>query len=63
MHSANDLAADLEHWLQDEPISVRAPDLAALLRVWLRHNFGSTGWAVAIGVIWGHRRRRRLSGL
>ena len=51
--SANDVAADLEHWLHDEPISVGAPGMAALMRVWLRHNFGSTGWAVAIGVIWG----------
>ena len=51
--SANDLAADLDHWQRDEPISVRVPGLAALLRVWLRHNFGSTGWAMAIGVIWG----------
>ncbi|MDZ4783406.1 MAG: serine/threonine-protein kinase [Planctomycetia bacterium] len=51
--AANELAADLAHWQRDEPISVRAPGLAALLRVWLRHNFGSSSWAVAIGVIWG----------
>jgi hypothetical protein len=24
-----------------------------MLRVWLRYNFGSTGWAVALGVTWG----------
>jgi branched-subunit amino acid transport protein len=51
--SATDLADDVQNWLQDLPISARAPGLMALLRVWLRHNFGSTGWAVAIGVIWG----------
>ncbi len=51
--SAVNLAADVQNWLQDLPISVRAPGLATLLRVWLGHNFGSSGWAVAIGVIWG----------
>ena len=51
--TASDFAADLGHWLHDEPLSVRAPDPAYLLRIWLRRNLGSTGWAIALGVIWG----------
>jgi serine/threonine protein kinase len=51
--SAADVAADLEHWLRDEPLSVCAPDPAYLLRIWLKRNLGSTGWAIALGVIWG----------
>jgi hypothetical protein len=51
--SATDLAADIEHWLRDEPLSIRSPDAAYLLRIWLRRNFGSTGWAIVLGVIWG----------
>jgi serine/threonine protein kinase len=51
--TAIDVANDLQCWLRDEPISVRAPGLAALLRVWMHYNFGSMGSAVAIGVIWG----------
>src|SRR5215475_4662586 len=35
--SAADLAADLEHWLQGEPMSVRPLRLASLVRLWLRH--------------------------
>ncbi len=51
--SADALAADLEHWLAGEPLSVRPPALASLLRVWLRQNFGAAGWTVAIGLGFG----------
>ena len=51
--SAVELAADVEHWLRDEPLSIRGPDLAYLLRLWIKRNLGSAGWAVALGLIWG----------
>jgi hypothetical protein len=51
--SAEALAADLEHWLAGEPLSVRPPSLVSLLRFWLRQNFGAAGWVVVIGVLFG----------
>jgi hypothetical protein len=51
--SASDLAAEFDRWLRGEPLCVRGPTLEYLLRIWVRRNFGSTGWAVALGVIWG----------
>jgi hypothetical protein len=51
--SAADLAADLEQWLEGEPLSVRPLGLGSLLRLWLRHNFGAGAWLVAIGLVWG----------
>jgi hypothetical protein len=51
--SAESLAADLEYWLAGEPISVRAPSFGAVLRLWLRRNFGAAGWTVVLGVGWG----------
>jgi hypothetical protein len=51
--SAEALAADLEHWLAGEPISVRPPSPVALLRFWLRQNFGAAGWMVVIGLVFG----------
>jgi hypothetical protein len=51
--SATDLAADIERWLRDEPISIRGPDAAYLLRIWLKRNLGSAGWAIALGMLWG----------
>jgi hypothetical protein len=51
--SAEALAADLEHWLAGEPLSVRPPSPASLLRLWVRHNFGAGAWAVILGVVWG----------
>jgi hypothetical protein len=56
--SAASLADDLEHWLQGEPLSVRPLRLASLLRLWVRHNFGSGHWLVLSGLGWG-----LLSGL
>jgi serine/threonine protein kinase len=50
--SADALAADLERWLAGEPVSVQPPSLPALLRVWLRQNFGAAGWTVVVGL--GH---------
>jgi hypothetical protein len=51
--SAEALAADLEHWLDGEPLSVRPPSLVALLRFWLRQNFGAAGWIVILGLLYG----------
>jgi serine/threonine-protein kinase len=49
--SAEALAADLEHWLAGEPLSVRPPALGSLARLWLRQNFGAAGWTVALGLV------------
>jgi hypothetical protein len=51
--SAEALAADLEHWLAGEPLSVQPPSLVALLRFWLRQNFGGASWAVVLGLLFG----------
>jgi hypothetical protein len=51
--SAEALAVDLEHWLAGEPLTVRPPGPVALLRLWLRQNFGAAGWMIVIGVIFG----------
>jgi predicted Ser/Thr protein kinase len=51
--SAEALAADLEHWLAGEPLSVRPPSLPSVLRYWLRQNFGAAGWVVVIGLLFG----------
>jgi hypothetical protein len=48
--SAEALAAELDHWLADEPLALRPPGLPALFRVWLRQHFGSAGWMVACGL-------------
>jgi predicted Ser/Thr protein kinase len=51
--SADALAADLERWLAGEPISLRAPALATLLRSWLRQNFRTAGRVVGLGLTYG----------
>jgi hypothetical protein len=51
--SADALAADLQSWLEGEPVSVRPPGLPALLRLWLRHNFGAAGWTLVVGLAGG----------
>jgi hypothetical protein len=51
--SAEALAADLEHWLASEPLSVRPPSLVSLFRFWLRQNFGAAGWIVILGLLYG----------
>jgi Flp pilus assembly protein TadD len=51
--SAAALAADLEHWLAGEPISLRASALPTLIRSWLRDNLRSAGWTLAVGLTWG----------
>jgi serine/threonine protein kinase len=51
--SAADLAAEFDRWLRGEPLCVQGPTLEYLLRIWVRRNFGSSGWAIALGVIWG----------
>jgi hypothetical protein len=51
--SADALAADLDRWLAGEPVSVKAPSLTALLRLWLRKNFGAAAWTIPIGLASG----------
>jgi hypothetical protein len=51
--TAEALAADLEHWLASEPLSVRPPSPAALFRYWLQKNFGAAGWMIVIGLLFG----------
>src|SRR5205807_1236197 len=51
--SAEALAADLEHWLAGEPLSVRPPSLTSLLRFWLRQQFGAAGWILVLGLLFG----------
>jgi hypothetical protein len=51
--SAEALAADLEHWLAGEPLTVRPPSLVSSLRFWLRQNFGAAGRMVLIGLLFG----------
>jgi hypothetical protein len=51
--SAEALAADLQRWLAGEPLSVRPLSPVALLRFWLRQNFGAAGWVVALGLFFG----------
>ena len=51
--SAAALEADLRHWLAGEPVSIRAPAITSLVRLWLRQNFGAAGRIVAVGSIFG----------
>jgi tRNA A-37 threonylcarbamoyl transferase component Bud32 len=48
--SADALAEDLGHWRMGEPVSVRPPGLATVLRLWLRQSFGAAGWTVPVGL-------------
>jgi serine/threonine protein kinase len=49
-NSAEALAAELEHWLAGEPLSVRPPSLTAVLRLWFRQNFGAAAWTIIIAL-------------
>jgi serine/threonine protein kinase len=51
--SASDLVAEFDRWLRGEPLCVKGPTLEYLLQIWVRRNFGPSGWAVALGVTWG----------
>jgi hypothetical protein len=51
--SAEALAADLERWLAGEPLSVRPPSLATLVRFWLRQHFGAARWIMVTGILFG----------
>jgi hypothetical protein len=51
--SAEALAVDLEHWWSGEPLTVRPASLTALLRFWLRQNFGAAWWIVVLGLLLG----------
>jgi serine/threonine protein kinase len=48
--SADALAADLGHWLDGTPVSVRPPALTTVLRSWVRQSFGAAGWTVPVGL-------------
>jgi hypothetical protein len=51
--SARALAEDLQHWLAGEPVSVRPPTALALVRLWLKQNFGAAGWTLVLGLGYG----------
>ncbi len=51
--SAADLSRDLERWFNGEPLSVRSASLANVTKFWLKQNFGSAIWAIAIGPVMG----------
>ena len=51
--SAQELADDLQRWLNGEPIGIRAPSFAAVARHWMRQNFGRAGWIPVIGLLGG----------
>ena len=51
--SVDSLAKDLVAWLNDDPISVRAPSVANLTRFWLKQNFGRGAWTFLIGPAFG----------
>jgi serine/threonine protein kinase len=69
--SAADLAADVERWLADEPVSVYADPIPVRLGRWSRHHrMLVSGGAVAAGLIvvgsvlgsavWNHQQTRQL---
>ena len=49
--SAAALAADLENWLNGDPISVRAPSVASLARQWMRQNIRLAATSLLVGVL------------
>ena len=51
--SARALAEDLEHWRAGEPISARPPTARALVRLWLKQNFGAARWTLLLGAGYG----------
>src|SRR5262249_32976675 len=51
--SAAALAADLEHWLEGEPISLRTAALGTQVRSWLRQNLRTAGRTPAVGLTCG----------
>src|SRR5262249_39441477 len=51
--SAAALAADLEHWLEGETISLRAGALATQVRSWMRQNLRTAGRALGLGLAYG----------
>jgi eukaryotic-like serine/threonine-protein kinase len=51
--SALALAEDLERWLAGEPISARPPSMRALVRLWVKQNFGAARWTLLLGMAYG----------
>jgi hypothetical protein len=51
--TAKALANELRRFLAGEPVQARPPSIPALLRWWLRQNFGAFGWTVVIGLMFG----------
>jgi len=51
--SADELAADLGHWLAGEPTMARPPSLAGLALRWLKRNAAAAATVVVFGSLWG----------
>ena len=51
--SADDLATDLQAWLEGEPLSVRPPSSLQLANSWIRKNFRTVALAIGSGVTCG----------
>jgi len=51
--SAGELSADLNRWINGEPVSVRAQSVLTTTRFWMKQNFGRAIWALVIGPIFG----------
>ncbi len=51
--TARAVADDLEHWLADEPLSIRPPAMVTVLRDWFRQNLRSVAWTAVIGLSCG----------
>src|SRR5262249_891416 len=49
--TAAELAADLHHFLSDEPILARRPSLSERLLRWARHHPGVAAWVTAIWLL------------
>jgi serine/threonine protein kinase len=47
------VAADLENFLADRPLSIRPPAMATLFRVWFRENARAVVWTAVIGLLAG----------
>lgn len=52
-HSAEELADDLQAWLDGEVISVRAPSALNMAKIWIRKNFRTVAIALLAGIICG----------
>ena len=49
--SAAELALDLRRWVNNEPVSVRAPSIQSLVSIWFRENLRTMGIALGVGLL------------